>query len=147
VARAAWGQSLEGVVAGEGIFLTRGGELAVLTEQPYATEDVLQLALAEYPEVIAGLTTSDSKPGNLLLVRREMGVPDAGGSAVWSLDHLFLDAEGVPVVVEVKRSSDTRIRREVVGQMLDYAANILAHWPPERMRNQRQVQSCVEVSV
>jgi hypothetical protein len=25
--------------------------------------------------------------------------------------------------LEVKRSSDTRIRREVVGQMLDYAAN------------------------
>jgi hypothetical protein len=65
VARAALGQSLEGVVAGEGIFLTRGGELAVLTEQPYATEDVLQLALAEHPEVIAGPTTSDSKPGNL----------------------------------------------------------------------------------
>ena len=28
-----------------------------------------------------------------------------------------------PTLVEVKRSSDTRIRREVVGQMLDYAAN------------------------
>jgi hypothetical protein len=62
--------------------LDQGRELAVLTEQPYATEDVLQLALAEHPEVIAGLTTSGSKPGNLLLVRREMGVPDAGGSAV-----------------------------------------------------------------
>ena len=62
-------------MTGEGIFLTRGGELAVLTEQPYATEDVLQRALAEHPEVIAGPTTSDSKPGNLLLVRREMGFP------------------------------------------------------------------------
>jgi hypothetical protein len=29
----------------------------------------------------------------------------------------------VPTLLEVKRSSDTRIRREVVGQMLDYAAN------------------------
>ena len=75
-------------MTGEGIFLTRGGELAVLTEQPYATEDVLQRALAEHPEVIAGPTTSDSKPGKLLLVRREMGVPDAGGSTVWSLDRL-----------------------------------------------------------
>ena len=134
VARAAFGQSLQGVVAGEGIFLTRDGELAVLTEQPYATEDVLQRALAEHPEVIAGPTTSDSKPGNLLLVRREMGVPDAGGSAVWSLDHLFLDAEGVPVVVEVKRSSDTRIRREVIGQMLDYAANGVKYWPVADLR-------------
>ena len=29
----------------------------------------------------------------------------------------------MPTLVEVKRSSDTRIRREVVGQMLHYAAN------------------------
>jgi hypothetical protein len=33
------------------------------------------------------------------------------------------------VLVEVKRSSDTRIRREVVGQMLDYAANGVRYWP------------------
>jgi hypothetical protein len=29
--------------------------------------------------------------------------------------------------VEVKRSSDTRLRREMVGQMLDYVANGLRH--------------------
>jgi hypothetical protein len=34
----------------------------------------------------------------------------------------------------VKRSSDTRIRREVVGQMLDYAANALLYWPIETLR-------------
>jgi hypothetical protein len=34
----------------------------------------------------------------------------------------------------VKRSTDSRIRREVVGQMLDYAANALVHWPPEEIR-------------
>jgi hypothetical protein len=64
-------------------------------------------------------------------------VPEvAGSSDRWFLDHLFLDGDGVPTLVEVKRSSDSRIRREVVGQMLDYAANILAHWPPERMRSE-----------
>src|SRR4051794_12230288 len=42
-----------------------------------------------------------------------------GGSSRWSLDHLFVDQEGVPTLVEVKRSSDTRARREVVAQMLD----------------------------
>jgi 5-methylthioribose kinase len=36
--------------------------------------------------------------------------------------------------VEVKRSSDTRIRREVVGQMLDYAANAVVYWPLEMIR-------------
>jgi hypothetical protein len=37
----------------------------------------------------------------------------------------------VPTLVEVKRSDDTRIRREVVGQMLDYAANGVVYWPGE----------------
>lgn len=36
--------------------------------------------------------------------------------------------------MEVKRSTDTRIRREVVGQMLDYAANAVLHWPIETIR-------------
>lgn len=57
----------------------------------------------------------------------------AGGNR-WSLDHLFLDQDAVPTLVEVKRSDDTRIRREVVGQMLDYAANGVVYWPAERLR-------------
>jgi hypothetical protein len=52
----------------------------------------------------------------------------------WSVDHLFLDQDGIPTLVEVKRSSDTRIRREVVGQMLDYAANAVVHWPVETIK-------------
>jgi hypothetical protein len=50
------------------------------------------------------------------------------------MDHIFLDQDGVPTIVEVKRSSDTRTRREVVGQMLDYAANAVVYWPIERIR-------------
>jgi hypothetical protein len=59
-----------------------------------------------------------------------------GGSDRWFLDHLFIDGEGIPTLVEVKRGSDTRIRREVVGQMLDYAANAVVHWPIETIREQ-----------
>jgi len=47
------------------------------------------------------------------------------GVSVGSLDHLFLDEAGVPTLVEVKRSSDTRARREMVAQMLDYFNNEL----------------------
>jgi hypothetical protein len=50
------------------------------------------------------------------------------------VDHLFLDQDAIPTLVEVKRSSDTRIRREVVGQMLDYAANGVVYWPVEVIR-------------
>lgn len=37
--------------------------------------------------------------------------------------------------MEVKRSTDTRIRREVVGQMLDYSANAVVYWPVDRIRS------------
>ena len=64
-----------------------------------------------------------------------MAVPgEQDGSGRWSLDHLFLDQDAIPTLVEVKRSSDTRIRREVIGQMLDYAANAVAYWPVEEIK-------------
>ncbi len=76
------------------------------------------------------LAAAAGPAGKLLLIRREQPVPDQqAGSDRWSLDHLFLDREGVPVLVEVKQASDTRARREVVAQMLDYAANGVAYWP------------------
>lgn len=104
----------------------------LITPAPYDSEDVLQSALADYPQVIAGQSTDDVGGTHpLVLVAREIGIP---GTA-FSLDHLFLDAEGVPVLVEVKRASDTRIRREVVGQMLDYAANAAKNWPVSFLRD------------
>ena len=78
-----------------------------------------------------------TSPRRWVLIRREMGVPSVdGGSAQWSLDHLFLDQDGIPTIVEVKRASDTRIRREVVGQILDYAANGIRYWPVESLRSE-----------
>jgi hypothetical protein len=119
-----------------GIFLRAQGSLVVLQPSAYDSEAVLQTALAEFPEVIAGATTSGESEPRLLLITREMGVPsgDASG-ATFSLDHLFVDADCVPVFVEVKRASDTRIRREVVGQMLDYAANGVKYWPVEALQS------------
>ena len=56
------------------------------------------------------------------------------GGGRWSIDHLFLEQDAIPTLVEVKRSSDTRIRREVVGQMLDYAANGVRYWADGALR-------------
>ncbi len=128
-----------------GIFLRVGDELALLQETPYDSEELLQVALAKYPAVIAGPTTEGDGEARLLLVSREMGVPTAEqGPANFSLDHLFIDHECVPVLVEVKRSSDTRIRREVVGQMLDYAANAVKHWPLSLIRQALETRATQE---
>jgi hypothetical protein len=51
------------------------------------------------------------------------------------LDHLYIDQDAIPTFLEVKRGTDTRIRREVVGQMLDYAANGTQFWPLKDIRD------------
>ncbi len=84
--------------------------------------------LEHYPQLLAGYEMSLSDPRRFLLVCREAPVADQYGAGRWSLDHLFVDQDAIPTLVEVKRSSDSRIRREVVGQMLDYAANGTRYW-------------------
>ncbi|MCL6560211.1 MAG: hypothetical protein K6U74_15740 [Firmicutes bacterium] len=109
--------------------------LVALEETGYVTESALQEFLAEYPDLLPGDQIDPENPRRWLLVAREMGVPaEAGEAGRWSLDHLFLDQDGIPTFVECKRASDTRARREVVAQMLDYAANALEYWSVERLR-------------
>jgi len=111
------------------------GKLTALDEKPYPSEDLLQSLLADYPDLLGGDQMSDV-PRQWLFVAREVPVPDVeGGAGRWSLDHLFLDQDAIPTFVEVKRASDSRIRREVVGQMLDYAANGLRYWPVEAIQS------------
>lgn len=119
-----------------GIFLIRDdNELVELASAAYDSEDLLQGLLERYPNLLAGDQIDATSPRRWLLVKREAAVPaEMDGGGRWSLDHLFLDQEGIPTLVEVKRSTDTRIRREVVGQMLDYAANGVAYWPVETIR-------------
>lgn len=120
-----------------GIFLIQNdGSLVEMNEASYDSEDLLQELLARYPSLLAGDQIESSNPRRWLLVRREMPIPsEESGSDRWSLDHLFLDQDAIPTLIEVKRSSDTRIRREVVGQMLDYAANAVVYWPVEEFRS------------
>jgi hypothetical protein len=101
--------------------------LVEMKQQDYDSESLLQSLLAEYPKLLAGGQIDSTSPRRWLLIKREMGVPDEeDGGGRWSVDHLFLDQDAIPTLVEVKRGTDPRIRREVVGQMLDYAANAVA---------------------
>lgn len=114
------------------IFLLQDNhKLVEMQEQPFDSELFLQRLIAQHPQLLI----SEQLP-RLALVSREMGIPtDIDSGDTWSMDHLFLDQHAILTVVEVKRSSDTRIRREVVGQMLDYAANTVAFMPIENIRN------------
>jgi hypothetical protein len=114
-----------------GIFLIQpDGELLEMNEQAPPSEDQLQSWLEKYPSLLAGHQIDPDEPRRWLLVERECGVPSQqGGGERWAADHLFLDQDAVPTIVEVKRGANTEIRRKIVGQMLDYAANAIVHWP------------------
>lgn len=118
------------------IFLINSNEeLERIPHRKYESEGLLQRLVETHPEILVGDQIDPDNPPRWLLIEREVGIPDRdGGSDRWAIDHLLLDQNGRPTFVEVKRSSDTRIRREVVGQMLDYAANAKAYWPEDRIR-------------
>lgn len=119
----------------DSIYIKSGDSFVSMVGRSYDSEKLLQELLADHPELLAGDQMGGAEPRRWLLVSREISVPsEEGVSGRWSVDHLFLDQDGVPTLVEVKRSSDTRIRREVIGQMLDYAANAVVYWPVERVR-------------
>lgn len=109
--------------------------LLELEETQYVREEILQKLLAEYPDLLPGDQIDPENPRRWFLVSRELAIPgDESENGRWSLDHLFLDQDGIPTFVECKRSTDTRNRREVVAQMLDYAANGIEYWSIDKLR-------------
>ena len=129
-------------MSGKIYLLQDDGQLQSMSERSYVTEERLQVLLRDYPDLLAGDQIDEDEPRRWLLISREVGVPFEEEGREWmSLDHLFLDQDGIPTLVEVKRSDDTRIRREVVGQMLDYASHAVAYWSVERLRG-RFVAAC-----
>ncbi|WOF16950.1 hypothetical protein F1737_09760 [Methanoplanus sp. FWC-SCC4] len=118
-----------------------------MKEEKYDSEDLFQSLLEDYPKLISGSQINPDAPRRWILVKREMGIRDKeNGSNRWSVDHFFLDQDGIPTLIEVKRSTDTRIRREVVGQMLDYATNSIKYWNIDEIRELFE-QTCSEKNI
>ena len=75
-------------------------------------------------------------PRRWILITREKSIADktdAGGR--WSVDHLLVDQDAIPTLVEVKRGASTEIRRTVVGQLLEYAAHASQTWKADELRH------------
>ncbi|MDC9721720.1 MAG: hypothetical protein PSN34_02970 [Urechidicola sp.] len=122
--------------------LDKNQKLVELNESEFINENQFQELLENYPKLISGSQINPDNPRKWILISREFGVPDElNGNNKWSLDHLFIDQDGIPTLVEVKRSTDTRIRREVVGQMLDYASNAVTYWSIAEIQNKFE-KSC-----
>lgn len=125
------------IMSGKIFMIKDNDELVAMAEKKYERELDFQDLLEDYPDLIPGDQINSENPRRWLLVKRELGLPfEEEGARSLSLDHFFLDQDGIPTLVEVKRSSDTRLRREVVAQMLDYAANAVSFLPVEEVKAQ-----------
>jgi hypothetical protein len=120
-----------------GVFLLQGEDALVpMNPSHFASEDDFQRLLARFPELLVGDQIDPENPRRWVLVKREQLITTGEiGAPLWSIDHVFLDQDGIPTLVEVKRQGDSRIRREVVGQMLDYAANCMTYWSSELLQS------------
>lgn len=117
------------------IYTMAGKKIDDLIASPFKTEEELQKLIAEHPKLLAWEQMNPGGSMRWIFVQREMGIAkDAGAGDWWAVDHLFIDQDAVPTLVEVKRGADTRIRREVVGQMLEYAAHASKTWTADSLR-------------
>jgi hypothetical protein len=98
-------------------------------------ERELQFLLERNLDLLPGDQINPDDPRRWLLVKREMPVPDPNtGTDRWSVDLFLVDQDGIPTFVECKRFLDTRSRREVIGQVLEYAANGHHYWAADTIR-------------
>ena len=98
-------------------------------------ERELQDLLESNLNLIPGKQINEDDPPKWLLVKREMSVQDpSSGKDRWSVDFFLTDHNAFPTFVECKRRDNTQSRREVVGQVLEYAANAHHYWDRERLR-------------
>lgn len=118
-------------------FIKADGSTEPMTRVHCENEDLeLQLILEKNPELLPGDQIDPENPRRWLLIKREMPVPNPNtGSDRWSIDFLFADQDAIPTFVECKRFKDTRSRREVVGQMFEYAANGHYYWTKEMLQD------------
>ena len=111
------------------------GRLEPLVGERFAKESELQALIAEHPELLDGTQMRPDDPRRWTLVSREQGIAEASDAgARWAVDHLLVDQDAVPTLVEVKRGRNPEIRRTVIGQMLEYAAHAARTWTADTLR-------------
>ncbi len=98
------------------LFVVGEGKTQILEPQSFDNESILQDILEKFPEVTALDELGVSEP--FLVIGREVATP-AG-----YIDVLCIDGDGVLTVIETKLARNAQIRREVVGQVLEYVAQV-----------------------
>ena len=99
-------------------------------EEGYASEEELQTFLLEHPDLMP-LEEIELNAAGLLCIGWEVGL--ASGAE----DILYIDQNGLLTVVETKLRKNPEARREVMGQILEYAAQ-MSDWSSADVERQAE---------
>lgn len=112
---------------GSHVFVVDGESgLRPLRRVEFPTEKQLDGYIERYPDLLASALSSDERELRFILVETQAPIDDPESrSGRWAADALFLDQYGVLTIVEDKLSGNPEIRRKIIGQMIEYAANLL----------------------
>ncbi len=123
------------------VYVVKDGKTDSMTVVHCKDEDKeLQTILSNNFKLLPGDQMEPNAACRWMLIKREMPVPDpSNGKDRWSIDFFFVDQNAKPTFVECKRYHDTRARREVVGQVLEYAANAQFFWSADDIRGHAEL--------
>ena len=101
------------------ILIRRQGEnrWCSLSYEEFKEEADLQKILFEDPDIIPVKDLSDADLAQVKLMLREVGLPGSG-----STDLVGIDAKGNIYIIEAKLAKNPEAKRQVIGQILEYAA-------------------------
>ncbi len=88
----------------------------VLNAHPFSSESELENILANQPSLMI-----DDGESPVALVKPQVPIQGAG-----KVDLFLVDADGLPMVVEVKLARNSESRRQVVGQIFDYVSALVS---------------------
>lgn len=128
------------------IYRVAGKSVTKLEVQQHLSEKFhLQDLVAREPRLIPGEQIDPEDPRRWVVLAREVQIPEPDtGKVNWSLDLLLADQDATPTLVECKLDQNHESRREVLGQMIEYAANAQYYWPLEEYRSalMTQIEAC-----
>jgi hypothetical protein len=110
------------------VVFREGENVRVIENSEYATEQELQDFLLRFPSLIP-LDEAEAAAMPLLPIGWEVTL------ASGSIDVLYLDASGLLTIAETKLKRNPQWKREVVGQIIEYAAS-LCEWTVEDVEAQ-----------
>lgn len=110
------------------ILFIDNGMIKTIDASKFKDEAMLQDYLEQYPELLPLHEIEDSPPP-MITIGREVPVPSG------AMDLLFLDTGGRLTVVETKLAKNPQARREVIGQIIEYASYVCG-WDADQIERQ-----------